>query len=267
MPISTKTLLELRTLARRLSDMENSDFVSDAEFNVYINLGLQELYDLFAEVHGQEFFLKTQAIQLVANQAVYSLADDFHVLKGVDWLDSEPPPVELGDFLASTTWWVPPGVFPPHTRPLKPYMFFERHDGGSTEQGRAGVGQAQDMRFRIFTEQSNTIVSGDPLEVITPLAYHHRIRFNPLGGGWVLIWYIPTPEALLENSDVMVGFHGYEEYVSMFAAIRALRKEESDWGSLAADLESMKTRIRNMGSYRDMGHPSRVQDMSGNGSF
>ena len=50
--------------------------------------------------------------------------------------------------------------------------------------------------------------------------------------------------------------------MALYAAIRALRKEESDISWLTADLEAMKTRIRNMGSYRDMGHPSRAQDMA-----
>ena len=280
MAIPTKTLADLRTLAQRLSDMENSSFISTAEWNTYLNLGLQELYDLFAEVHGQEFFLKTQAIQLQDDIAVYTLADDFHVLKGVDWLDSEPPSTThyllddgsrsdtspaFGSNFDEVTLWVPDRTFPDHTVPLKPYMFFERHDGTNTEHGRMQVGAEERMRFRVFTERrSSRYIAGGEIGS-TAMDYEHRIRFNPLGSGWVLVWYLPSPPSLTEDTDVMVGFHGYEEYVSMFAAIRALRKEESDWSSLAADLEAMKQRIHNMGSNRDMGHPSRVQDMTRSG--
>lgn len=292
MPIPTKTLAELRTLARQLSDMENSTFISDSEFNTYLNLGLQELYDLFAEVHGQEFFLRTQRIQLQDDIAVYDLNDDFHVLKGVDWLDEEPPPdrydydIEGGvvvrypygtltpSILNPTTYsritWVPDGLFSDSTVPLKPYMFFERHQGNLVDQGTRRVDRER-MRFRVFTEQhedtTKTYTAGGEelppgVTTVTTSPFVHRIRFNPKGSGWVLVWYIPSPPSLSSDTDVVVGFHGYEEYVSLYAAIRALRKEESDWGSLMADLEAMKTRIRNMGSNRDMGHPSRVQDMS-----
>lgn len=274
MPIPTKTRLELRTLARQLSDMENSTFISDSEFNTYLNLGLQELYDLFAEVHGQEFFLKTQAIRLQDGIAVYTLNDDFHVLKGVDWMPNEPPSTQyyeddegnrvtdipLSGF--SYTLWVPDGVFDDNTFPLKPYTFFERHDGTRVEQ--LGLRGERLMKFRVFTEQRAALQI--PAESPSPTReYIHRIRFNPLGSGWVLVWYIPSPPALSSDTDVMVGFHGYEEYVSLYAAIRALRKEESDWASLATDLEAMKQRIQNMGSNRDMGHPSRVQDMTQSG--
>jgi hypothetical protein len=300
MPIPTKTRLELRLLARQLSDMENSTFISDAEFNTYLNLGLQELYDLFAEVHGQEFFLKTQAIQLLDNIAVYTLNDDFHVLKGVDWLPNQPPvtsydydiiggvevrypfgsltPTIFNPSTFSRSLWVPDGLFDDQVVPLKPYTFFERHDGSRVEQ--MGLVGERLMKFRVFTErqegQSKVFTGGgDPtsgptapgpgVSVTTTVGFVHRIRFNPLGSGWALVWYLPSPPSLTSDTSSMVGFHGYEEYVSLFAAIRALRKEESDWASLSADLEAMKTRIRNMGSNRDMGHPSRVQDMTQSG--
>lgn len=277
MAIPTKTRLQLRTLARQLSDMENSSFVSDAELNTYLNLGAQELYDLFAEVHGQEFFLKTQSIQLESGINVYDLADDFHVLKGVDWLKSAPPEPTyyvLGDGSRSNTspglgssydeisLWVPDRTFPEDTVPIKPYTFFERHDGVANEiHGYPDMAVDDRMRFRVFTEQRNRLgISGGEIS-LNVTEFVHRIRFNPLGSGYVLVWYIPSPPSLDADTDVLVGFHGYEEYVSLYAAIRALRKEESDISWLTADLEAMKARIRNMGSYRDMGHPSRAQDM------
>ena len=277
MAIPTKTRLQLRTLARRLSDMENTSFVSDDELNTYLNLGAQELYDLFAEVHGQEFFLKTQSIQLVAGRNVYDLADDFHVLKGVDWLKSAPPSTvyytdDDGERISSIplfgtgytiTLWVPETTFSEDTVPLKPYTFFERHDGVNNEvHGYPEMSVDERMRFRVFTERKQSVYSTGEGPDPATYRFHHRIRFNPLGSGYVLVWYIPSPPSLDADTDVLVGFHGYEEYVSLYAAIRALRKEESDISWLTADLEAMKTRIRNMGSYRDMGHPSRAQDMA-----
>ena len=297
MAIPTKTRLQLRTLARRLSDMENTSFVSDDELNTYLNLGAQELYDLFAEVHGQEFFLKTQSIQLESGINVYDLADDFHVLKGVDWLKTVPPSAGYDEENVSggllPVWerrpfgsvtpgvldpssrriylWVPDQIFSEDTVPLKPYTFFERHDGVNSEvHGYPGMSVDERMRFRVFTERKSTYSvstsSGEggvvTTETLDTDEFVHRIRFNPLGSGYVLVWYIPSPPSLDADTDVLVGFHGYEEYVSLYAAIRALRKEESDISWLTADLEAMKTRIRNMGSYRDMGHPSRAQDMA-----
>lgn len=344
MPLTTTTLAQLRALARQLSDMENTDFVSDSELDYYINLGVKELYDLFAEAHGQEFFLKTFPIATVSDINCYDLPDDFHVLKGVDWR-SEPFPSNVVD---GVTHWVMPYRLD-RVQVLRPYTFFERHRGGDTNRGQASDGP----RFRIFTERRSSTVTtpgvcgatpcdvapssmaifnndgselrlgillspdigscvyyhpqdGDPmfigtvLEVIggmeintiivtiaegvtdlpaegtelfsfCPLPpdvdtevceYVHRIRFQPVRAAHALVWYMPEHPRLTGEDCGLVGFHGYEEYPAVFAAIRMLRKEESDYSGVAMDLEAMKGRIRNMASNRDMGHPSVATDFT-----
>lgn len=85
--------------------MENSQFVTDAEIDRYLNESISELYDLIIEQAGQEYFLETYGFSTVANQDTYLLPADLYQLKGVD--------VEIGA---------------PAPLPILPYMFNERFE-------------------------------------------------------------------------------------------------------------------------------------------
>lgn len=76
------------------------------------------------------------------------------------------------------------------------------------------------------------------------------------------LWYIPLPTALSNDTDVLNGFNGYEEYVIIDVAIKMLNKEESDPSALMAEKAAMKLRIEQMAEGRDAGQPSKVQDIN-----
>lgn len=77
------TLLELRTQTRQRANMENSQFVTDAEFNKYINLSIAELYDMLCEKDA-DYNISSSTIALVSGSDAYSLPADFYRLRGVD---------------------------------------------------------------------------------------------------------------------------------------------------------------------------------------
>jgi uncharacterized membrane protein YgcG len=147
MPLATTTLATLRSLARDLADMHNTDFVAANELDLYINLGVKELYDLFAEAHGQEFFLKTVEIPLAPPVNCYDLPDDFHVLKGVDIRESPFP----SNVLDGWTHWVMPYDVD-RVNVIKPYMFYQRHRGAHRDEQHRIATVGDRMRFRVFTE-------------------------------------------------------------------------------------------------------------------
>jgi hypothetical protein len=80
----TITLSELRQQSRRRADQENSQFVSDAELNQYINNSIAELHDILCEAYGSEYYVQSVESSIVANQDDYDLPSDFYELKGVD---------------------------------------------------------------------------------------------------------------------------------------------------------------------------------------
>lgn len=79
------TLAQLRTLARQRADMENSTFVSDSEFNNYINDSYGELYDLLV-ASFEDYYLKAPVtFTLTSPTNTYALPSDFYKLRGLDF--------------------------------------------------------------------------------------------------------------------------------------------------------------------------------------
>jgi len=67
--------------------------------------------------------------------------------------------------------------------------------------------------------------------------------------------YIPRPVALANDTDVVDGVSGWEDYIVVRAAAKALTKEESDVSVLANELTLLQQRIESMAENRDAGNP------------
>jgi hypothetical protein len=78
------TLPELRTATRQRADMVNSQFITDSEFNSYINASYFELYDLLVQKYGNDYYMKEYSFSLQGNVSRYDLPQDFFKLLGVD---------------------------------------------------------------------------------------------------------------------------------------------------------------------------------------
>lgn len=78
------------------------------------------------------------------------------------------------------------------------------------------------------------------------------------------LWYIPARPQMADTSDSFdFGPGGWEEYVVIDAAIRALAKEESDTSQLMAEKAAIIDRINRSAANRDAGTPRTAQDVSG----
>lgn len=78
------TLLELRTQARQRADMENSQFITDAELNSYINNSIAELHDLLIQHYKEDYIIEEHNFTTVSGTKDYSLPMNFYKLRGVD---------------------------------------------------------------------------------------------------------------------------------------------------------------------------------------
>jgi hypothetical protein len=214
------TLLELQTAVRQRADMENSQFISDAELASYINQSYFELYDLLVQKYGDNYFvaLPYQVTTDGAN-AQYSLPSDFYKLLGVDLALSAP--ADPNSFIA-----------------LKPFDFTERN---RASRGAAGNYGYLDLRYRI---------NGSKIW-LTPL---------PSGNQVLQIWYVPRLTTLSAPSDTADGVSGWLEYVICDAAIKCLQKEESDVSVLMNQKMNLIARIQSAAENRDAGSPATVAD-------
>ena len=92
------TLAELRTQARQMADMEQSQFVQDPELNNYINFAIAELYDLLVGCYGSDYFLSSTTGTTTADVQDYALPTDFYKMRGVDIKITDTKWAQITDF-------------------------------------------------------------------------------------------------------------------------------------------------------------------------
>jgi hypothetical protein len=88
-----------------------------------------------------------------------------------------------------------------------------------------------------------------------------RVLPEAHAGGDYKIWYIPQPTALTDDAHTVEGVNGWEEYIVIDAAIKALNKEESDVSALMAEKAAILKRVESMASESDANRPATVADI------
>lgn len=118
---------------------------------------------------------------------------------------------------------------------------------------------------------------GVDLQVASPLQWISLKRFNfadrnqfsvfngpiPQAGQTIRVWYIPSLTPLAGDSDTVDGVNGWEEYIVIDAAMKAMAKEESDVSVLFARKKMMLDRVASEANNRDAGNPQTIVDVMG----
>ncbi len=223
------TLGAVRLAAQQRADMINNNFVTTQEWNDYINHSYTELYDILVQVYGDDYFMATPFLFQTDGRTpgFYPLPSDFYKLMGVDLgLGTQSPNNNPNGWLT-----------------LKKFMFISRnrHIFGDVQVSSLGL---SDLKYRI---------EGQNLEFIPQPSSNQTIRLR----------YIPRPITLLADSDILDGISGWDEYVIVDSAIKAMQKEESDVSILMAQKAALLKRIESAASNRDAGQPEVVSDVRG----
>lgn len=244
-PTAEMSLAQLRLMAQQKADRVNSDFVTKAEWNNFINLAMFELYDLLITA-DEEYYVAAPA-QFATNgtQFQYNLPDGattfnsgftpntpfvaapFYKLKGVDLAinNTNNAYVTINKF-----------NFIDRNRYLYP-------NSGSTIYG------VYNMQYRLLGNQIQFIPT-------------------PSAGQSIRLWYIPRLNQLLRDTDVTtIGISGWLAYVIARAAKYALDKEESSTAHLDGELVYLKQRIEETSANRDTGQPDKVSDTNTSGGY
>ncbi len=201
----------LRTQAKERSDMLKSRFISDDEWNRYLNLSAAELYDLMVAT-AEDYYTIPATLTVNGTDDTFDLPADCYKLVGID-------------YRLNSLW-----------TPMEKFMF----------------------RDRILYQQP----------------YYDYVRYRPMGNNTVMfnprppaqdmtLWYVPTCPLMTTDADTFDGINGFEEYIIVNSAIKALVKEESDPSALMAELAQIKQRIIDMAPNRDEGMPEKVTDVVG----
>lgn len=218
----------LRLAAQQRSDMVNNEFVTTQEWNSYINLSIKELFDILVQVYGDEYYVA----------APYRFTTDGRVpaLYPLPQNIYKLLGVDLGINQNDNSYAT-----------MRKFMFQNRNKYiyANTPVGYYGY---LNLQYRML---------GDNIELIP----------NPASGQTIQLWYVPKPRTLLADSDIVDCISGWEEYILIDAAIKALEKEESDVSVLLAQKEALRIRITAASSNRDAGMPEVVTDVRNYGGL
>ena len=83
----------------------------------------------------------------------------------------------------------------------------------------------------------------------------------PTTGQQIQVWYVPQPALLVSDTDTYDFTSGWQEYVILSTAIKALAAEESDTTVFERQLLQMRERIEDMAPKRDIGEPHAIVDV------
>jgi hypothetical protein len=237
-PTAESTLGQLRLSSQQTADRVNSPFVTLPEWNSFINLACQELYDLLVTCYEDDYM--ATPIQFttdgVTNQ--YPLPDGL-----LTFANGNNPSVSI--------------VAQPFYKLLGVDLAIQ-----NTPNGYVTVNKFQ------FIDRNRFIYPNTASTIYGVFNMQYRLIGNtlmfipePSANQLIRVWYIPRMTQLLTDSDITdIGISGWLRYVIVRAAIYALNKEESDVTVLEQELLFLKTRIEETAANRDAGLPEKISD-------
>lgn len=90
---------------------------------------------------------------------------------------------------------------------------------------------------------------------------------NSVTGRNIRLWYVPLATTLSSDSDILNGYNGWDEYVILQAARKALVKEEQDVSDIDRELLVFNQRLEAMAPNRDQAQPMRIYDNHRNNNW
>lgn len=220
------SLGDIRLRAQQRADMVNSQFVTTTEWNDYINKSYYELYDLLITVY-EDYYVSPRLLFTTDGSQMYALPN------GKNY-SSAPALYKLFGVDCGLSNNI--NAF----ASLKKFPFIQRN--------RYVYPQLSTTLLGIFDLQYRVI--GNNLMFIP----------TPAQGQTLGLWYFPRLTTLLADSDMMDGFSGWEEYVIVDAARKALAKEESDTSELNNEKMMLIKRINDSAADRDAGMSDTIAD-------
>ena len=235
------SLSQIRLAAQQRADRVNSQFVTKAEWNQYINQAMFELYDLLITVY-EDYFV-AQPIQFNTNGSSinYPLPNGQLTFEnGLDVTQS---------FVA-----------PPFYKLMRVDLAVQNANNGYVTMKKFNFVDGNDY---VFPNSASTIygvfncryrVLGNNIQFIPTPSANQGIR----------LWYMPRLTMLLQDTDTTaMGISGWIEYVIVRAAKYALDKEESDTTILTQEILFLKGRIEETADNRDAGQPDTISNTRG----
>lgn len=236
-PTGEMSLAAIRLSAKQRADRVNSQFVTDSEWNGYINKAMFELYDLLV-TNYEDYFLATP-VQFVADGStfLYPLPNGSNTFTNA---------LTNATFTPKALYKLS-GVDLALNNAANAYVTVNKFN--FADRNRFVYPNTASTIYGVFNLQYRMM--GSNIEFIPTPSGNQKIR----------LWYIPRlSELLLDTDTTDIGISGWIEYVIVRAAKYALDKEESDSTVLTQELAMLNSRIVEAASNRDAGMPDKISD-------
>lgn len=239
-PTGEMSLYELRLAAKQKSDRVDSNFVETPEWNRFLNLAQDELYDILVDIY-EDFFMAPRA-QFTTDGTTfrYQLPDGALSFTGIDGNSFVASPfhkllgVDLGVSSANNAFVT-----------MNKFNLLDRNNFIYPNSGSTIYG-VFNMQYRVLDKY---------IEFVPTPTANQKIQ----------LLYIPRLSMLLRDTDLTtIGGTGWLQYVIVRAAKYALDKEEQDTQGLDGELIFLKARIEESAMNRDAGQPDRITDIRQN---
>ena len=216
----------IRLQCQQRADRVNSQYVTLPEWNNYISLSYKELYDLLIAAYGTDYYIATPYTYTTSGTTDPTYNAQVY-----------PLPVDFYKLVLCEV----------ALNPNDPNSWIT-------------IRQYERIQQNLWNYPNIYTFYG-----ITNLRYRltgTQIQLVPIAsaGQTLRIWYAPRPAKLVADTDILDGISGWEEYIIVDAAIKALAKEESDVSELMAEKMALKARLESMAQNRNIAEPQKVSD-------
>ena len=272
----------LRDEARQHADQVNSEFVTDAELNGYLNNSWSELYDILVSKYQDDYFLTSTSITVTSGTSTYSLPDDFYKARGVDLNinDNQSTPLQRYTFADRTRdslvryardvkYRIQANnlVFAPSPSNNTATLWYIPHPRKLQSVTPTGISRGSTTTWTV--PSTHSFIAGDKINAIGffATAYNVEQTVSSVSSTTVVTdlnssaLSDPTVYGTLESMQDFVNA-GWRQYVCVDSAIMMMLKEESDISGLVYVKQGLLERIEIMAEDRDSGEPARVTNVA-----
>lgn len=237
-PPREMSLGELRLRSQQTADRVDSKFVTTSEWNSFINLAMDELYDIIVTAYEDYFSSSIVYINTNGTTSGYPFPNGYNnfiggINTGIAGAPAKPiyklVGVDLGVNTSNNAWVT-----------LERFNNIDRNNYVYPNSTSTIYG-VYNMRYRPM---------GNFLELIPTPSGNQQLRLR----------YVPILTALLQDIDLStIGYSGWLRYPIVRAAKYALDKEEgSDTSRFDTEIVFLKQRIEQAAQGRDAGIPDTI---------
>lgn len=227
----------LRLYAKQRADRVGSNFVTTAEWNQMITKSYKELYDIIIQKFGDDYYytFTPYAFLTSGSTQIYALPDGVTTVSSLA-TNQTPSPAFYKLLLCEVA-----------LNPNDPNSWVTLRQYERIQQNLWNYPNI--YTFRGVTNLRYRL-TGNGMQLVPQTQAGQTVR----------LWYAPRPSVLMLDTDIIDGISGWEDYVIVDAAIKALTKEESPTQELTAMKMALLKRIEEAAENRNIGEPETVSD-------